>query len=115
MVGAVVEGPQDGQQGGLHAPGRAMEHPSKQAPLSLSSCLPPACLPGKDATLPQRCPACAAVLSAAGPKWQLLWQLTQRQEWAALSAGRKAIMVPDDDLHMSTCDINRRAWGVLGV
>ena len=62
---------------------------------------------GNDTSL--ACPHCKAVLRMAGPKWMLLWQLTQQPGWRELSAGKKALMVADDDLEMDTCSINRWA------
>lgn len=62
-----------------------------------------------------RCPRCAAVLRAAGPKWQLMWALTQHPAWRQLSAGRKAVMVADDDVLFTTCEANRcGGWAALG-
>ena len=60
---------------------------------------------GNDTTLD--CPACAAVLRMAGPKWMLVWQLTQHPAWPRLAAGRRAVMVADDDVVLDTCSINR--------
>ena len=57
------------------------------------------------------CPHCRAVLHGAGPKWRLMWQLTQHPAWPALVAGKAALMVPDDDLIIDTCAINRWGWG----
>ncbi|KAL4430961.1 hypothetical protein ABPG75_006217 [Micractinium tetrahymenae] len=67
---------------------------------------------------PPACPACAAVLHIAGPKWHLLWQATRLPVWRTLIAGKRAVMVADDDLVMDTCSINRAfevfsAYGLL--
>ena len=56
-----------------------------------------------------RCPHCTAVIYAAGPKWQLVWQLTQHPSWPQLREGKRAVMVADDDLVMDTCTLNRCA------
>lgn len=58
------------------------------------------------------CAACAAVLHMAGPKWHLLWQATRLPVWRSLVAGKRAVMVADDDLVLDTCSINRRGGGV---
>jgi hypothetical protein len=53
------------------------------------------------------------VFRAAGPKWKLIYALYSMPEWAELSKGYKAIMVADDDLHMTACTINRLLLRVL--
>lgn len=47
------------------------------------------------------------IIRAVGPKWQLVWQLTQQPIWPQLLAGKKAVMLPDDDVILDTCAINR--------
>lgn len=47
------------------------------------------------------------IIRAVGPKWQLVWQLMQQPIWPQLLAGKKAVMLPDDDVILDTCAINR--------
>ena len=65
-------------------------------------------------THPAAPPSPLQVLHMQGPKWQLVWQLTQNPIWRNLMAGKRAVMVPDDDLQFDTCTINRHAWGSMG-
>jgi len=72
------------------------------AQLAATDCAP--CLHPCAPLLPQ-------IVRAAGPKWQLVWQLTQLPIWPELLAGKKAVMVPDDDVILDTCAINRCCTG----
>jgi hypothetical protein len=51
------------------------------------------------------------VLHASGLKWTLVWQLMQHPSWPALAAGKRAVMVADDDVVMGTCTLNRWLYG----
>ena len=43
-----------------------------------------------------------------GPKWRLVWQVTQTRKWQEKIAPLyDAVMLGDDDLQMTTCAINR--------
>ena len=55
------------------------------------------------------CPFCRAVFPLRGPKWRLVWRLTQLPAWRELAAGYRAVMVADDDLEVTTCSLNRQA------
>lgn len=56
--------------------------------------------------------------SPAGPKWRLVYRFTLLEEWQHFRQAYKAIMLPDDDLVLDTCTVNRIfsvleacAWG----
>lgn len=53
------------------------------------------------------CPLCAEVVHAKGPKWRLFFDFTSSSSWASVSTKYEYIMLPDDDLHMNTCAINK--------
>ena len=57
------------------------------------------------------CAFCERVFYFTGPKWRLVWQVTQTREWQEEIAPRyDAVMLGDDDLQMTTCKINRCAY-----
>ncbi|KAH7624396.1 hypothetical protein Ndes2526B_g00590 [Nannochloris sp. 'desiccata'] len=53
------------------------------------------------------CPLCAAVVHAKGPKWRLYLDFSNSEKWSTLASQYDYIMLPDDDLHMNTCAINK--------
>jgi len=53
------------------------------------------------------CPKCSAVVRIKGPKWRLYLDLSSGPEWEAISQRYNYVMLPDDDLEMSTCQINK--------
>jgi hypothetical protein len=53
------------------------------------------------------CPLCAAVVHAKGPKWRLFLEFSNSEKWSTLSSQYDYIMLPDDDLHINTCAINK--------
>ncbi len=53
------------------------------------------------------CPLCAAVVHLKGPKWRLFLEFSESTLWSTLSSQYDYIMLPDDDLHMNTCSINK--------
>lgn len=53
------------------------------------------------------CPQCLSVVSKKGPKWRLYYEFTATQEWDQLALQYDYIMLPDDDLKMDTCAINK--------
>lgn len=53
------------------------------------------------------CPKCKKVFHGKAQKFRLFYSLHKNEKWAELSAGYKSIMTADDDLIMSTCEINR--------
>lgn len=53
------------------------------------------------------CWQCRKMYRGRGAKWRLVYQLFSRQDWLATTEQYKAIMVPDDDLVMDTCMLNR--------
>lgn len=53
------------------------------------------------------CPACIQVFPIRGPKWRLFMELTSLPEWGPLAGRYDYVMLPDDDLDMSTCALNK--------
>jgi hypothetical protein len=53
------------------------------------------------------CPLCKDVVHAKGPKWRLFLDFSNSENWSTLSSKYDYIMLPDDDLHMNTCAINK--------
>jgi hypothetical protein len=54
------------------------------------------------------CPLCKAVVPLRGPKWRLFMQLAMDPVlWDPIAAAYDYIMLPDDDLQMDTCTVNR--------
>lgn len=54
-----------------------------------------------------KCPQCLSVVSKKGPKWRLYYEFTDTEEWDRLALQYDYIMLPDDDLKMDTCAINK--------
>lgn len=52
-------------------------------------------------------PSSMQVYMSPGPKWKLVYDLYSKPEWDELAKGARAVMVPDDDLEMDTCTLNR--------
>ena len=54
------------------------------------------------------CPSCLAVIPLQGPKWRLMYEFPRRNPrlWARIVKEYEYVMIPDDDLQMSTCAIN---------
>lgn len=53
------------------------------------------------------CPDATQVYHGKAQKFRLFYSLHQMPEWKNLTAQYKAVMTADDDLVMSTCEINR--------
>lgn len=53
------------------------------------------------------CPLCTAVVRITGPKWRLYLDLSSGDQWDDIAKRYEYIMLPDDDLELSTCAINK--------
>ena len=53
------------------------------------------------------CPMCKSVVHNKGAKWRLFLDFTSAPEWRDLASRYDYVMLPDDDLEMDTCTINK--------
>ena len=53
------------------------------------------------------CPMCKSVVYNKGAKWRLFLDFTSAPEWRDLASRYDYVMLPDDDLEMDTCTINK--------